>query len=997
MTDATRTAEPDVTAAPPAGAAPPPTVVPGFDLGDEVGRGGMGVVHRARDLALDREVAVKLLQERYVAAPSAAARFVEEARITGQLQHPGIPAVYHVGKLADGRPFLAMKLIKGHTLADDRPAAGAVPGVFEAVCQAVGYAHSKGVIHRDLKPQNVMVGAFGEVQVMDWGLAKVLTSGGVHPYRPSADPDATRHAGTEIRTLRDSDGSFTQAGSVLGTPAFMPPEQAAGELTKIDRRADVFALGAMLCWLLTGKPPYTGDDADSVRVAAVRGNTADAFARLDGCGADPGLTALCKRCLAFDPADRPADAGELVAEVAKLRTAAEDRAKRAELGAAEERVRRRLQLRLGGLVAAVLLAGVIGTTVGLVRADQARAEAETKRSEAEAARQAEAEQKQEAEAKEVEANAVAGFFQNKVFAAAGPKGQNGGLGKSVTLREAIIASLPALTEGFTAQPLVEARLRHGLGVTFLDLGDGQTAVDQFERAQAIYDRQLGPDHSRTLKSLSGMATSYDILGRHAHALPLREKALAGRQRTLPPEHPDTLSTRSDLANSYFFLGRNVDAMKLREEILAACERTLPPDDPTTLVCTNNLAVSYKSAGRNADALRLWEKTLAGHQRTLPPDHPDTLRSMYNLASSYESLGRKLDALRLFEETLSAYERTLPPDHPDTLRAKGGLARSYNNAGRIPDAIRLFEETLTAYKRTLPTDHPDTLEMMENLANSYRKIGRIPDSIRLQKEALAEKRRALPPDDPSTLASKNMLAAVYLEAGKFADALPLHEEALATCRRIHPSDHPDTLSRMNDLALSYSGLGRHREAVDLIRDTVARTAATQGATHPKTLFYMWSQVEILFAADRSAEAVPVIDECVRRAAGVAAADPNLVPEVMGFRLRHFRQVGDPVGCRTTAAMWEKLDRPDPGSRYKAACMRAVAVGVQAKITGADAARLAAEDADRAMGWLTKAVAAGYKDRAHMEADKDLDPLRGRADFRALLNSLRELAPPPRPAM
>src|SRR5262249_24346358 len=143
--------------------------------------GGMGVVYRARELALDRHVAVKVLQDRYALDSSFARRFTDEARITAQLQHPGVPAVYEVGTLPDGRPFLAMKLIKGGTLADlparrPAPAAdrGSVVAIFEQVCQAVAYAHSLRVIHRDLKPSNVMVGKFGEVQVMDWGLAKVL-------------------------------------------------------------------------------------------------------------------------------------------------------------------------------------------------------------------------------------------------------------------------------------------------------------------------------------------------------------------------------------------------------------------------------------------------------------------------------------------------------------------------------------------------------------------------------------------------------------------------------------------------------------------------------------------------------------------------------------------------------------------------------------------------------------------------------------------------------
>src|SRR5262249_54787517 len=154
---------------------------PGYEIQSEIGRGGMGVVYRARDLALGRLVAVKVLQDRFPASGQAARRFLGEARITGQLQHPGIPAVHQVGTLPDGRPYLAMKLISGHALDQvlrERPEPAAERGrllaVFAAACQAVGFAHSRGVIHRDLKPANVMMAAFGEVQVMDWGLAKVL-------------------------------------------------------------------------------------------------------------------------------------------------------------------------------------------------------------------------------------------------------------------------------------------------------------------------------------------------------------------------------------------------------------------------------------------------------------------------------------------------------------------------------------------------------------------------------------------------------------------------------------------------------------------------------------------------------------------------------------------------------------------------------------------------------------------------------------------------------
>ena len=232
--------------------------VPGYRVLREIARGGMGRVLAAHDLTLDRDVALKVL------LPGANAdRFVRESKITARLPHPGIPPVHALGTLADGSPFLAMKLIAGQTLADemktaDRPR---LLQVFTQVCQAVGFAHSRGVIHRDLKPANVMVGAFGEVQVMDWGLAKDLTSreSRTDPVRRRRRPSRTS-ARTQTRpptTAPPANRPTTRPrrGRCMGTPAYMAPEQARGEAT--DARADVFALGGILCAILTGQPPFT--------------------------------------------------------------------------------------------------------------------------------------------------------------------------------------------------------------------------------------------------------------------------------------------------------------------------------------------------------------------------------------------------------------------------------------------------------------------------------------------------------------------------------------------------------------------------------------------------------------------------------------------------------------------------------------------------------------------------------------------------------------------
>lgn len=334
-----------------------------FELGKELARGGMGIVYSARDELLGRDVAVKVLHKRYGIDSVVAFRFMDEARITAQLQHPGIPPVFEVGRLNDARPYLAMKLIEGRTLQellndcpDPTDKRGQFLSIFEQICHAVGYAHSRSVMHRDLKPANIMVGAFGEVQVMDWGLAKLVTP---------ADATAlvsTSSAETNCGNVRVSDresGNATLAGSMLGTPAFVPPEQAGGDIDKVDERSDVFGLGAILCVILTGQPPYIGATTAEVRRMAILGMVEDAFGRLDRCGADNTLVELCKRCLTFKREDRPQNAGIVARTVALYTAGVEERARQAQLEraaaevrAAEGRKRRRVQL---ALVATLLL------------------------------------------------------------------------------------------------------------------------------------------------------------------------------------------------------------------------------------------------------------------------------------------------------------------------------------------------------------------------------------------------------------------------------------------------------------------------------------------------------------------------------------------------------------------------------------------------------------------------------------------------------------------
>jgi serine/threonine-protein kinase len=324
-----------------------------FVITGEIARGGMGIIYRGHDPDLGRDLAIKVLKPEWADQPDIAAMFLGEARICGRLQHPGIVPIHEVGMMGDGSPFIAMKLVEGRTFARLLAERGRsahelqrVLRIFEVVCQTIAYAHSRGMVHRDLKPANIMVGPFSEVQVMDWGLACEI---GPIP----ADVDSP---------------------SVMGTPAYMAPEQARG-IAAPDVRADVFALGAILCEILTGAPPFACGDGGTFGRAS-SGEIQPALDRLHAEGLDPDLVALACRCLSVDPETRPGDAGILALAISDHQSGVEERLRQAELqrAAAEARVaaeRRARRLLIG--ILAVLMIGAVAGWIGWGRTRPARA------------------------------------------------------------------------------------------------------------------------------------------------------------------------------------------------------------------------------------------------------------------------------------------------------------------------------------------------------------------------------------------------------------------------------------------------------------------------------------------------------------------------------------------------------------------------------------------------------------------------------------------------
>jgi serine/threonine-protein kinase len=290
--------------------------------------GGLGEVFIALDEELQREVALKEIQARHADSAACRQRFLLEAEITGRLEHPGIVPVYGLGTYADGRPYYAMRFIKGDSLKDaidrfhedaERHGGRSLQATagkhalelrqllsrFVAVCNTVAYAHSKGVLHRDLKPDNVMLGNYGETLVVDWGLAKPLVS---------RDPPASaKPTGSVMLRPEAADSALTQAGHVLGTPQYMSPEQAAGQNAELTLASDVYSLGATLYHLLTGRAPFVGSDPYAILEGVCRGQFPPP--RQVDASIPAALEAVCLKAMALRPEDRYATAKALADDV----------------------------------------------------------------------------------------------------------------------------------------------------------------------------------------------------------------------------------------------------------------------------------------------------------------------------------------------------------------------------------------------------------------------------------------------------------------------------------------------------------------------------------------------------------------------------------------------------------------------------------------------------------------------------------------------------------
>ncbi len=680
-----------------------------YKLLQKLGEGGMGSVWMAeQEKPVRRTVALKAIKPG-MDSDRVLARFEAERQALALMDHPNIAKVLDAGTTENGCPYFVMELVKGVPITkfcdDQKLDIKTRLELFIPICQAIQHAHQKGIIHRDIKPSNVMVALYDGrpiPKVIDFGIAK------------ATGPKLTD------KTI------FTEFGSVIGTLEYMAPEQAELNALDIDTRSDVYSLGVMLYELLTGSTPLGRDTlqraafAEVIRRIKEEGPPRPSTRLSDSKDSLPGISAQRKA----EPAKLPQSIrGDLDWIVMKALAKERDRryatcnnfavdlmhflqnepvtARPPSTVYLVQKFVRRHRAVVATAAASVLL--LIGATIFssmmYSQAEKERAVAVKERGVAVAAVE--------------EAKVVRTFFQDGIIKAAQPEGQGGGLGRNVTVRQAVDAVEPKIAKQFQAQPLVEAAVRHTLGTSYQLLGENDKASRQLERALELRKKHLGETHEDTRRTENNLEVARDRGGELPGNVGKSKKNYDDALADKGPNDRETLAMQSRYASDLRDAKQLDQAMEMFVDIRNRLTEKYGPNHEDVLTAMNNIATTSFHQGKRDVALKQLEEVLAKRKQVLKPAHPDTLLTLNNVATMYSHGQRFEESVRLFEEALWMRMRVIGPKHPDTnqtiqnlgqtVEVLDGMDRKAAIAKTIPSAEAALRRCLVVLPKKMP-DH-----------------------------------------------------------------------------------------------------------------------------------------------------------------------------------------------------------------------------------------------------------------------------------------------------
>ncbi|MFG0330381.1 MAG: tetratricopeptide repeat protein [Phycisphaerales bacterium] len=755
---------------PPSGAMQPGEEIDRYKLLQQIGEGGFGAVWMAEQRApVKRRVALKIIKLG-MDTKQVIARFEAERQALAMMDHPNIAKVFDAGSTKTGRPYFVMEYIKGIPILDycdtERLDTTARLKLFAQVCHAIQHAHQKGIIHRDIKPSNVLVTLHDGTpvpKVIDFGIAKAT------------------NAELTSRTM------FTEHRQMIGTPAYMSPEQAEMSGLDVDTRSDIYSLGVLLYELLTGTTPFENETlmkaglAEMMRIIreeephrpstrlSTLGDTATRMAaqrRADvkklGTILRGDLDWIVMKCLEKDRTRRYETANGLAADIQRHLS---DEPVAAGPPSARYKLRKFVKRNRGRVVAAgavvlVFVLGLAGTTGGLVWALDQKDRAEI----AETATQHELTRATEIKRLIIE-----------MLSSIDPAVARS---TDTTLLKSILDSTAErIARGELNDEVVAAELHHIIGDVYKSLGMYDQASEHLPLAVEINTRLLGDDHLETLETRYCLAALYVNQSRHNAAASLASRTLEDRRRVLGPTHRDTLAAMSMLAIVYVDMHRFEEAEELLLETLEVARATLGESDPFHLPLLNNLGVLYNMQARFEEAESVNREVVRLVIADKGREHPHTIAATSNLASTYEQLGREDDAIKLHSEALAISRQIFEPLHPTTLEKSFQLACCCEYYGHWTEAEPLYLSCIEGFRSTLGLEHRNTLAALTNLGGVYNEMGRHADAVEMLETSLPIKRRILGPHHGWTRYATMGLITAYIELGRAQDAETLAREWL----------------------------------------------------------------------------------------------------------------------------------------------------------------------------------------------------------------------------
>lgn len=840
---------------------------------DVLGSGGMGDVYEGIDETLERKVAVKAIRAKSRLDPQAKTRFLREARVLSQLEHPNICQIYDYIE-GDDSDFLVLEFIEGQSLRialREHLEKSQKLKIAEQIAAVLVVAHEKGVVHRDLKPSNVMLTKNNAVKVLDFGLARFSRlEGKTTSLKDDTLYESTEHVQERIpqvkkeKALESADLTLTvpralpheepistapeipaesfhtKHGTVMGTPLYMSPEQARGEA--VSAASDMYSFGLLLQQLFTGLEPYEDtDEASTILDKAMKAETRPVS------GVSSDLTALINRLKSAIPTARPS-ATETAGRLRQIR----------------EKPKKRIR---NSIISVIVMAFMLSGLKYTMDLRQERRLALQARDEA--------------------TNVVK--FLIDLFKVSDPGEARG---NTITAREILSKGAKEIEQELQEQPLTRARLMDTIGTVYMKLGLYEDSESLLRRALQIREELLDDKDTQVAESLVSLSLLLEQRGDFEEAEKIAIRALDIRERTLPPDHPDIAASLHGLALIYYRQVKLKESEPLYKRSLEIRKKVFGSNHPAVAESLNDLGVLYYAQGQYDEAEKCYQQALAIRESVLGPDHPEVGQSLNGLASLYLTQHRFDETEPLYRRALAIREKTLGSFHPDVATCLNNIAILFYYKGSFSEAEKYYMQALKIRQQSLVENHPDIAQSLTNLAILYQQMGDLEKSKFFYEQSLTVMEKAYGQDNPDVAKSLNNFALLYIEMGDYNNAEKLLKRALKIMEESFGPNHIQVIKSLDYLGYLYSSTEQYNKAEQAYTRSLIIKENELGPEHSDLADILNGLGHVLNKKLQYAKA----EEHLLRALDICEKNPGVNPYAMADSLHnlgalYFRGLGE----------------------------------------------------------------------------------------------------------